>query len=248
MKARVLSETPVYAEMDASSQVAHRLPADAEVVLGATHKLDETDWVEVTGPNEESGYLPGDTQVFVIQRAVVGDKLADLYSEPANKGIITEILARGTKLDILAILDLPDGRWVKIRGIDGKEGYLSGKTRIRLDRRSGPGGSGVPGPGDVVKQLRSWGIGLIIMGALSLAISQYLNQAWGIALLALGIVTLLVRKRVMFLAIGASLMVAGILNLLVSGLGGWALFAALQIIWGIQVMRSYWRYGREGAA
>ena len=66
-----------------------------------------------------------------------------------------------------------------------------------------------------------------------------------IALATLGTVTLLVRKRVMFLAIGASLLIAGGLNLLVSGLGGWALFAALQAFWGIQVMRNYWRYAGD---
>ena len=239
MRARVLAETPVYAETEASSPVALQLPADTEVDLGATHSQDGAEWVEVTGPDGETGYLPGDTKVFAIQRAHVSDKLADLYSEPAGNGVITEILARGHKFDILAILDLPGGNWVKIRDLEGNEGYLPGRTKIRLSR------SATKRPAEVGKQLRSWGIGLIIMGALSFAMPQFLNRVWGIALATLGIVTLLVRKRIMFLAIGASLLVAGILNVQASGLGGWALFAVLQVFWGIQVMRNYWRYAGE---
>lgn len=95
------------------------------------------------------------------------------------------------------------------------------------------------------KELKRWGIGLIILGIIHFVLSGYLSIVWGIFIIILGILNLIIMKRGMFIANGAALILIGILNAAGSvgqtsgGPPFWLIFGVMQIIWGVQEIIKY---------
>lgn len=89
-------------------------------------------------------------------------------------------------------------------------------------------------------ELRKWGIGLIILGAVHLIISGFLDPVWGVLIAGIGVLNLLIPKRGMFIVNGMVILLAGVMNMTAGG--GWKVFAMLQIIWGIQEIRKFREY------
>jgi hypothetical protein len=92
------------------------------------------------------------------------------------------------------------------------------------------------------KELKGWGIGLIVIGAISIVLSGFLDPIWGGLLILIGVLTLIIQKRGMFIVIGIGLLLAGLLNILSGGLGGWTVFGIVQIYWGVQEIRKFSKY------
>jgi len=98
------------------------------------------------------------------------------------------------------------------------------------------------------KDIRNWGIALIVLGAIHLAASEFLDASWGIVIIILGIVNLFVRKKEMFIVNGIALICVGIMNIS-SGIdagGRWAFFGIMQMIWGGQEIYKFVKYKRLG--
>lgn len=96
------------------------------------------------------------------------------------------------------------------------------------------------------EDLKTWGVGLLILGGLHFAI-PFLSPHWGMILIPLGILSLTVKHRGMFIAIGAGLILVGFLNFtgsLDGGTGFWTVFGCLQIYWGIKEIAKFAGYGR----
>lgn len=94
---------------------------------------------------------------------------------------------------------------------------------------------------DMRRELRQWGIWLVALGAIHVALQ---SPFWGSILLTLGILGFLIRRREMFFVIGSSFLLASVLNavLSVSVNVGWSAwfwrgFSILQLFWGIQIIR-----------
>ena len=95
--------------------------------------------------------------------------------------------------------------------------------------------------------LNSWGGGLIIMGIIHFFVPLLAAQ-WGIVLIVLGILSFVLKHRFMFIALGASLIFIGLMNLLGSlnaGPGFWSVFGCLQVYWGIKEMCKVSRYRNQ---
>ncbi len=98
------------------------------------------------------------------------------------------------------------------------------------------------------KELKGWGIALIILGVIHLVLAGYLSVVWGVLIIILGIVNLVVMKREMFIANGAALVLIGIMNTVStldgpqSGFSFWRIFGIMQIIWGVQEIIKFKKY------
>ncbi len=102
---------------------------------------------------------------------------------------------------------------------------------------------------DMQKELHGWGIGLIAIGFISIFLIDFLDPGWGVVLIVLGILSLAVKKRGMFIAIGAGLLLVGLMNIGIgseSGSTGWVIFGILQLYWGVQEIRKFKKYGIAG--
>jgi hypothetical protein len=105
------------------------------------------------------------------------------------------------------------------------------------------------------KDLRNWGIGLIVVGVVSFILPTILDPVWGGIVVVLGIINLLVRQRALFIVNGLALIIVGIMNMvsIISALSnggsntGWVVFGVMQIIWGIQEIGKYGKYANARA-
>jgi hypothetical protein len=96
---------------------------------------------------------------------------------------------------------------------------------------------------ELKNELKKWGFGLVVTGALSIFMPEFLNPVWGALLILLGILSFVIRKCGMFIVIGCGLLLVGLMNIF-AGIEsiGWSVFGVLQIIWAIQEFRRYARY------
>ena len=58
----------------------------------------------------------------------------------------------------------------------------------------------------------------------------------------LGALSLLLAHRGLFIAMGAALVVVGLLNIFGGGFGGWTIYGGAQIYWGVQEFGKFGRY------
>lgn len=101
----------------------------------------------------------------------------------------------------------------------------------------------VPSAVAMKRDIRGWGIGLIILGIIQIAVS-FLNTAWGVILIAIGITDLFIPRREMYIANGIAIIVAGIINMFATVTAGGRAggFAVLQFIWGANEIRKFFKY------
>jgi hypothetical protein len=95
---------------------------------------------------------------------------------------------------------------------------------------------------EMLKAIQSWGVSLIVLGALSIIASGFLDPIWGILLIVVGLGSFLVRDAAMFAVYGVTLAWAAVLNAL-GGLGseswGWVGFSLLQVYLAVRVFGNY---------
>jgi hypothetical protein len=99
------------------------------------------------------------------------------------------------------------------------------------------------------KDIAGWGVGLLIMGVLSIVLSQYLDPVWGVIIIILGILNLAIRQRGMYIANGIALIFIGIVNALGAIMTYSNTFVAVyggaQVYWGIKELVKYGKYGKR---
>ena len=132
MKARVLDiQAAVYADKDPNSAQIAGLSAGTEIELGSAEKNKGIKWVAATLPKGERGYIRGDVKVFVISRVSLLQKEADVRDQPFAMSLVKKKMARGEQFDRVDIVESDNRKWVKIRDLQGQEGYIDGRTRIQ---------------------------------------------------------------------------------------------------------------------
>ena len=98
-----------------------------------------------------------------------------------------------------------------------------------------------PTPEGMRGNLRGWGLVLIAVGIAQLWV-PFLDPLWAFVILPLGVLSLFVAHRVMFIAIGAALVLVGLLNIFGGGFGSWTIVGGAQVYWGVQEFRKFGRY------
>ena len=92
----------------------------------------------------------------------------------------------------------------------------------------------------MLKEVRSWGLWLLVMGVLSVFLSG-LSGSWGVVLLIAGLASFVFRETPMFVIYGTILAWAALGNML-SGQVSWIAFAVFQLILAFWVFRKYARF------
>ena len=94
---------------------------------------------------------------------------------------------------------------------------------------------------DMRRELRQWGICLVALGVINVALQ---SPFWGSILVAFGILNLLIIRRGMFFLIGSFFLLASVLNAVLSASADvswsvwfWSALSILQLFWYIQIIR-----------
>jgi hypothetical protein len=95
------------------------------------------------------------------------------------------------------------------------------------------------------KSIRSWAIGSILLGGLSILASGTFNPGWGIVVIVIGLLSWKIKTPAMFAVYSVMIGWAAVMN----GVWGlqskdWVLliFALLQVYWTVSIVRPYRRY------
>jgi hypothetical protein len=133
MKARTIDDqVKVYSSTDANSVSIATLPAGSEIEFGGTKRKTGKLWVPITLSTGQQAFIPGETKIFVIQEGSLLQNNVELHSEPSSGSLIKSQLARNTKFYILGVGKGEGKNWLRIRDMNGSEGYIAGETRIKV--------------------------------------------------------------------------------------------------------------------
>ncbi len=132
MKARVLdSQVYIYSQPDQSSQIVTQVYGGQEVELGGIKKKDGKSWVKVKLATGQAGYLAGDSKVHIIKLVILLQDNAKIYSSPSLTSIPKGEFKKNNKFYLVEVLKQDDKDWVKVRDMNGNEGFIEGSTKIK---------------------------------------------------------------------------------------------------------------------
>ncbi len=133
MKARIIEQpAKIYGEADMNSPALMELAIGRELELGAVTKKDGKDWVAVTLPTGQRGYVSGDTRIYHIKRATLLQGKATVFVEPKAQSIIKTELQKNAQFYLLDVIKQENREWVKVRDLSGNEGFIDGATKIKV--------------------------------------------------------------------------------------------------------------------
>ena len=93
----------------------------------------------------------------------------------------------------------------------------------------------------MLKEIRSWGMWSLVLGAVHILAAGFFSAPWGILLLIVGLASFYFRTASMFIIYTVILVWVAFSNAL-SGLGGWMFFALLQLYWALRVFQQFRRF------
>lgn len=132
MKARILDpQVKVYSSFDANAVSIATLNEGSEVEFSAPKRKAGKLWLPITLSTGQQAYIPGETRLFLIRMASIMQNV-DLHTEPASGSLVKQQLPRNTRVYVMEVIKRDDQDWVKVRDMNGSEGYISGNTSIRV--------------------------------------------------------------------------------------------------------------------
>jgi hypothetical protein len=133
MKVRIVDpKAAVFSQPDSTSPLLATFHLGDEVDYSGMRWKGWKSWAEVILPGGKKGYLTAETKVFFIKPAVVLQDEIKIYSEPSVLSLIIGTLQKKTRVEITRVIDKDNHSWVRVRCQDGVEGYIDGRTRIRM--------------------------------------------------------------------------------------------------------------------
>lgn len=98
----------------------------------------------------------------------------------------------------------------------------------------------------MLKEIRSWGTWGIVLGAISLVASGFLDPTWGILLILVGIASLIFKTSSMLIIYGVTMGWAALWNMR-SMSATWVLFSFFQLFISVRIFLNYRRFRKDEA-
>lgn len=133
MRARILDQqVKLYSSPEPNALSLATLTEGTEIEFGKVIRAGGQKWVEVIMPSGQKGYLPEATRVFPFRLASPLQNNVPVYSEPSEQSLVRQKLQRNSKIYLTNVSRIGDQDWVQVRDMNGAEGYISGRTRLRV--------------------------------------------------------------------------------------------------------------------
>lgn len=193
MKARILdSQVKVYSSIDENAISIATLPEGSEIEFGAVKKKAGKVWVPITLSTGQQAYIPADTRIFAIREGALMQNTVDVHAEPSSESPIKQQLGLNAKFLILQRVNQNGQIWMRIRDMNGGEGFIFGDTRIRVTQQ----------------KTKAGGMKNIVSGVMWLAVGVLVNFS-GIAGSSGGSFTILGYGAILF---GAVMLISGLVQ------------------------------------
>mgnify|MGYP001043019291 FL=1 len=133
MRARILDQqVKLYSSPEPNALSLATLAEGTEVEFGKTIKAGGKKWIEVLMTSGQKGYIANGTRVYPFRLATPLQNNVPVYNQPTAHSLVRITLKRNTKIYLTGITRSENLDWVKVRDLNGVEGYISGQTRLRV--------------------------------------------------------------------------------------------------------------------
>jgi SH3-like domain-containing protein len=137
MKVRIMDHpVTVFMQADASGTPITQVMAGQVVEVGGIKNRNGTKWVATALPDGRRGYMTADTSIMSLRRAVLTQSDVTAYSQPSPSASVIAVYKKGNKFHIGETVTSHGQGWVTIVDAAGNEGFIDGKTRIKILRET----------------------------------------------------------------------------------------------------------------
>ena len=133
MRARILdSQVKLYSTPEPNALSLATLQEGTEIEFGGVKQRNGKQWVEITLPTGQKGYIPGETRIFHLRMATLLQNNVPVYHQATEHSLVRTTLKRNAKVYLVDVTRVEGVDWVKVREPSGIEGFIPGKTRLRV--------------------------------------------------------------------------------------------------------------------
>jgi hypothetical protein len=101
------------------------------VETGKVIRKKKDSWVEVTTSSGQTGYISGQTRIFVI-RQVELTGATDLLNTPSTDATVVKTLPKGGIISAVGVEKNDSGTWYHVTDDAGADGYISSRAKYRV--------------------------------------------------------------------------------------------------------------------
>lgn len=101
------------------------------VETGKVIRKKKVSWVAVTLPGGQTGYISGQTRIFVI-RLVELSAATDVMDAPTENPTVIKTLPKGAVVSAVGVEKNDSGTWYHITDDAGTDGYISSRAKYRM--------------------------------------------------------------------------------------------------------------------
>ncbi len=101
------------------------------VETGKVIRKKKLSWVQVTLSGGQTGYISGQTRIFVIREVELTAETS-LLDAPADNAAAVTSLPKGTVVSATGVEKNDGGTWYKVTTNTGAEGYISSRAKYRM--------------------------------------------------------------------------------------------------------------------
>lgn len=122
----------VYAEASDQTLSITSLKKGDEVELGKVSRKKKEVWVEVTLDSGQTGFISGETKIFVIKKVQFFADNIEAHEAPTNESAVIKTYPKKTIVTAVGYESDEAKGWVKIIDAEGQTGYVRGEAKIRV--------------------------------------------------------------------------------------------------------------------
>jgi uncharacterized protein YgiM (DUF1202 family) len=133
MKARILDpQVKVYTSMDENAVSIATLHEGSEIEYGSPKRRAGKLWVPIALSTGQQAFIPGEARISAIHEGALMQDKVNLYSEPSTESQVKQQLGRNTKVYMLQKTEGGGQVWMRVRDMNGSEGYIAGDTHVKV--------------------------------------------------------------------------------------------------------------------
>lgn len=122
----------VYAEASNQTLSITTLKKGEEIELGKVSRKKKEVWVEVTLDSGQTGFISGETKIFVIKKVQFFADNIEAHESPSNESAVIKTYPKKTIVTAVGYESDEGKGWVKIIDAEGLTGYVRGESKIRV--------------------------------------------------------------------------------------------------------------------
>ena len=101
------------------------------VETGKVIRKKKVSWVAVTLPGGQTGYISGQTRIFVVRQVELSME-TELLDAPSESPTVLKTLPKGTVLSAVGVEKNDHGTWYHVSDNAAIDGYITSKTKYRM--------------------------------------------------------------------------------------------------------------------